>query len=851
LRFPRRRSFELSFRRLWVAAALLAAMTLPAAAQQAVRGQVRDAASQQPIAGARIELRNAAGKSSEQTVSDSSGRFAILNVAAGEIEAEVSAAQYSSERWAITLAPRQTVDLDVLLRSKVAETVTVEVSAGAGYLDPGRAQTSVILGQNEVAEMPAAYTTSIPKLVAQYVPGAIQSHDNFVHLKGNELSLHQFEDGVGFLDNTQSHFSPGLSPETIESVNIITGGMPAEFGNRLGGVLDISIKSGRSMSGGQVSLGGGTIVDRNAAFEYGLAHDKWDAYVFASGFSDGRYLNPSQHREIHDLAYGSRNIVKLGYLPGERDRVTLMVSAAGVNPQLPVTTGEWEIGRDPLRRLRAQSDVLRWQRTLSPTSLFTATYYQRYSTDRLVGTSDPVTPYGQAFRRTLTNGAKADWMTYKGGHDIKAGVDVAVFSLNEDMTFDPRPEFEEPAAEAVRGNLLFGGGFPAAAFSPFALIDGGPPRVGHEAQLPEFVFRGRRRGGDGSIYVQDRFSPFPNFTVHAGVRYDRYSVVVSEGLVSPRLGLSYHVAPIGMVLRAVYNRYFVPAPLEYVQLGSALGSGAFDEHHDEEAAEEPGGEGSEGGEEHEEVFPGPVRGLRQHYFEIGFQQPLHRKITLDVSSYHHQGRNAYENAELSNTRLFIPTNYDRERTWGTDVSLRVRPLDRVGLFGYLNYSNMTTRFIGPVSGGLFSDEAGPGETVIPAFDQRNTASASLSYRHDKSGFLAGFGVSYGSGTPAELPSDQVGGAEALSFAALGIGGAGRVAQQSEEEDLTLVRLPAWWTFDIWAGAPVWKTEHQSLELQFNLQNVGDRVVEIAKESEETPIQFGGRRRVSLRMQFRF
>jgi len=151
------------------------------------------------------------------------------------------------------------------------------------------------------------------------------------------------------------------------------------------------------------------------------------------------------------------------------------------------------------------------------------------------------------------------------------------------------------------------------------------------------------------------------------------------------------------------------------------------------------------------------------------------------------------------------------------------------LFGYLNYSNMTTRFIGPVTGGLFSDEAGPGETVIPAFDQRNTGSASLSYRNAKSDFLAGVGMGYGSGTPAHLPG--------------GPGGEGGAS--------TLVRLPSWWTFDLWAGSPIWKTEHRSLELQFNLQNVGNRIVEIAKESEQTPIQFGGRRKISVRLQLRF
>ena len=167
------------------------------------------------------------------------------------------------------------------------------------------------------------------------VPGAVLGHDNLVHLKGNELSLHQCLDGVAFLDNPQHHFSPGYGTQAIESVNVITGGMPAEFGNRLGGVLDIVTKSGRTFQGGSLSLGGSTIVGRSGAIEYGTGGNKWDAYLFSSAFSDGRFLNPPQPREIHDLAYGSRSFLKIGYLASQKDRLSLAISAGGANLQLP------------------------------------------------------------------------------------------------------------------------------------------------------------------------------------------------------------------------------------------------------------------------------------------------------------------------------------------------------------------------------------------------------------------------------------------------------------------------------------------------------------------------------------
>ena len=288
----------------------------------------------------------------------------MVGLPPGDYEVTVSGEGCLTERVSITLIPRQVLHLDVRLSTAKAENQSIEITASTTRLDPGRAQTSVVLGQKDFQQFPANHQTDLPKLVARLVPGAILGHDNFIHLKGNELSLHQFLDGVAFLDNPQQHFSPGYGTQAIESVNVITGGMPVEFGNRLGGVIDIVTKSGRTFQGGSLSLGGSTIVGRNGAFEYGTGGNKWDAYFFSSGFSDGRFLNPPQPREIHDLGYGSRSFFKIGYLASEKDRLSLTISTGGANLQFPTTTEEWLVGRDSSRRTRETSAILRWQRTL-------------------------------------------------------------------------------------------------------------------------------------------------------------------------------------------------------------------------------------------------------------------------------------------------------------------------------------------------------------------------------------------------------------------------------------------------------------------------------------------------------
>jgi hypothetical protein len=244
------------------------------AAQQSIVGKVQNAATGEPIEKASVRVVRKSAQLDRTVTSELNGKFSLQGLPPGSFEIAISKPGYLTEQLNLSLAPRQVVELEVLLRSAIEGRQTVEVNGIIDQLDTGRAQTSVALGRTELEQAPDAYKADITRLVTQFVPGAVAGHDNFVHLKGNELSLHQFVNGVAFLDNPHAHFTPSYSPQVIESVNIITGGMPAEFGNRLGGVLDIVTKSGRDVGGGSLTLGGGTIVGRNAAFEYGAGRGK-------------------------------------------------------------------------------------------------------------------------------------------------------------------------------------------------------------------------------------------------------------------------------------------------------------------------------------------------------------------------------------------------------------------------------------------------------------------------------------------------------------------------------------------------------------------------------------------------
>ncbi|HXE75368.1 MAG TPA: TonB-dependent receptor [Candidatus Xenobia bacterium] len=239
---------------------------------------------------------------------------------------------------------------------------------------------------------------------------------------------------------------------------------------------------------------------------------------------------------------------------GEKNLLKLFLTGGGTNFELPNTEDEELEGRDATRRLRAQTAILSWQHIFPPRWLVATSAYERVVSDRLVGTSDPATPYGDGSRSTLTTGVKSDLTYARGGHTVKAGVNLALFRLRESFTFDERVHDDHHLATDV-------------VLQPFHTV----------TDLSEFSFRGRDVGGQFSFYVQDHFSPFRNFTVDAGVRWDQLNLVESFAQVSPRVGVAYYVPRSRSVIHFAYDRLFTPPPLEWVVLASFLGNAPHDE----------------------------------------------------------------------------------------------------------------------------------------------------------------------------------------------------------------------------------------------------------------------------------
>jgi TonB-dependent receptor-like protein/carboxypeptidase family protein len=663
-------------------------------AQSTVEGVIKGSAGT-PVAAAQVTLTHAgATEPAQKTAADAEGRFHFAAVEGGQYVVRTEAAGFFVSEYQLVLRPREPVSLTIELAPKATVRENVEVRAESQTIDPDKTGSSQTFTRQQLDRLPDPLVENTSSLVANLMPGASQSHDNFINVRGNEFSLHEFVNGVSFLENTQPQFSPGVSPQIFEDVDLMTGGFTAEYSNRFGGVLDITTRSGRTMQGhGSVNFRGATQDNYDLNADYGGASGKFGYYIFADGFTSGRFLDPPDAIELHDFGSGLRGTTQLDWASG-KNSLKLLLMGSGANFEQPNLPEDQEVGRDPDRHLRQQTAILTWGHSFSPNTILSSSIYQRVGSDRILPTSDPDTPVSIGSRSTLTVGGKTDLVHLWHGHVIKAGIDLTRLRELESFFIDGRGDAEI-----------------------FSLDSSGV-----------FSFSGGLKGGQAGLYVQDHFSPFKNLTVDAGVRYDHFDLVDTHVQASPRIGLACHIARTKTVLHGAYNRLFSPPPIEYSLLASFIGNNAADA----------------------DQRVGNVRAYTQNYFEVGIQQELHPQVGLEVDAYTHSGHNSFENHEIGISRLFLPINFHTARSSGADVVLNVRNLERLGVSARVQYTVARTYFYGPVTGGFTGDEPlDPGERIQPAFDQTHTGTANLFYRSRWRSSWIGTALRYGSGTIVE------------------------------------------------------------------------------------------------------
>src|SRR3954468_1606949 len=309
-------------------------------AQAVLEGAIRDG-SGSPVSGASVQLQRENGSEVESSSTASDGSFHLGAVEAGPYTLKINATGFYPAEHNFVVRPRQAQSLVINLQKRETVQEKVEVRATYQTVDPEKTGSSYTFTHTDLERLPAPISDNTNDLVNNLMPGASDSHDNFLAVRGTEFSLHEFVNGVSFLDNMQPQFSPGVSPQIFETVDLMTGGFAPEYGNRFGGVLDITTRSGADLAGhGDVNFRGATVDNYDINADYGGQRGKLGYYLFVDGFTSGRYLEPPEREELYDFGKGGRAPARFDWPSGNHDVFKLLLMGGGANFQQPNITDD-------------------------------------------------------------------------------------------------------------------------------------------------------------------------------------------------------------------------------------------------------------------------------------------------------------------------------------------------------------------------------------------------------------------------------------------------------------------------------------------------------------------------------
>lgn len=759
-----------------------------------VQGRVVAAADGSALPGATVTLRAVAGREPRQATTDTAGRFAFAQVVPDQYLVSATISGFEPQELRVMLEPREVRTITLPLHvARLA--VNVSVTADLLTLPSTHSPSSTMLTAERVEAMPVFRRMGLPDAIVSLAPGMIRGHDDFVHIRGHEIALNPLINGIAFWENTHAVFSAGLSPEIVDTANVMTGGFPAEYGNRFGGVVDVVTKSGFRMDHrGSATVSAGDQRRRRVAGDIGGRRGSFGYYAFAAMFKSGRFLSPPDRRAIHDTARGGHAFARLDRNGLRMGSVNVILMADGVNAEIPKTPRDVDMRplANPEQRTRQQTVMLGWTRAWAKT-VAQASAYERWSRLHLLPATGPFTAQAALTRDLLTIGAKADVTRLAGRHTVKAGLDAVSLRPREDLSYN----------YAGYRDLTHVLGLPHIHITNQAI-----------------AFSGRDTGSQLSAFAQDNIQLGSRTTADVGVRLDRHALVDTDTHVSPRLNFAFRAGR-GSVLHASFNHFFVPSPIEGVLSSSAGLTRSIQEIGD--------------------ALPA-LRPTVENQFEVGGSAPW-GPLQFALTGYYRATDNPVHTTVWPDSRIYSYASFDRARAYGLETKTDVPGLARYGVTGYVNYALGRVNFYNPVTGG-FITEAGhltATSRFLAPMDQTHTLAAGATYRHAPSGVWAGLTMEYGSGTPVGHGDGDHEHAE------------GEDSHTDATGGTSATRVPSHVTTGVSLGFDLLKDANRRprLILRLDVENVANTIDVIARENVFSPAQYSIPRLISVTARVRF
>lgn len=616
-------------------------------------GTVIDALGR-PLPGATVTLEPLAGGAALSATTDAAGHYHFDNLAPVRYQLKVTKAHFAvsasvvdltaQDRAASTLALASDEALNVLVRQKRLDKARNGISVDTG-------SSSYRVTAKDIENLPQGSDTGFNQVLLQ-TPGVAQDSYGQLHVRGDHANLQYRLDGI-ILPESIEGFGQTLDPQNIQSTTLLTGALPAQYGYRTAGVVDIQTKTGAFANGGNIGFEGGSYNTRKLDASASGNHEGFNYFVSGSLLADdiGIESPTASHDPLHDQTRQARGFGDFSWLLNDSQRLKLILGSSNSRFQIPDVPGQSpgfiingvnnvpsSDQLDEYQNEQTQYGILALQGS-TETVDYQLALFSRYTqvrfTPDVIGDLAYLGQSTQIQRSGWENGLQADASYHLNpAHTVRFGTFLSAEHLTDrdEVQAFPLDSSGNPTTTPVS--------LPSNDSSKNAYLEG--------------------------VYLQDEWKATDQLTVNYGARADHVAAYVTGSQLSPRLGAVYQLTP-ATTLHAGYARYFTPPANELVPgstVVAAQNTTAAPPNSTDDA----------------------VKPERSNAFDMGVSHQLTPALTLGLDGYYKRVKDLLDEGQFGPSLLFTPFNYAKGRVYGVEFTSNYR---RDNFSAYLNVARST------------------------------------------------------------------------------------------------------------------------------------------------------------------
>ncbi|HEY4710962.1 MAG TPA: TonB-dependent receptor [Candidatus Acidoferrales bacterium] len=723
-----------------------------------------------------VQITSEANHYQNALATDAQGYLDVQRLPYGVYQLEISQPGFAAVSESIEI--RSTIPEDAAIQLKVSSVAQIiTVTSTDTLIDPDQAGSVNQIGkqliQDRLGSLPGR---SIQDLVNSQ-PGWLYEGNAVLHPRGSEYQTQFVVDGIPLTDNRSPSFGPEIEADDIQSMSIYTAGIPAEYGRKMGGVVEVNtLQDAEQGFHGQVVVSGGSF---DSAGSFAEGQYVWGKNTFgasASGSMSDHYLNPVVPQNFTNRGTTGDFSVHYSRDLTPKDRLTLIVRHELARYELPNEQVQEAPHIDPFDPSLPLGSQLQTAGNFETMGIIS--YEHTFS-------SNVVADFRGMVRDNSNNFNSNEYSTpvevfqhnrfregyFKGSVTVNHGRQEFKFGVESDNTF-------------LHENLNYIITDPTQ-FDPDTCAPDG--MGGETGPGCTFAFAAHRPDLEQSAYVQDLIH-LGNWTISAGLRWDHYQLLLNRQAVDPRFSISRYFPSADLVLHFSYDRVFQTPSFENILLSSSTAVESLDP---------------------DEFLRLPVEPSEGNYYEAGLTKVLFKRIKFDANYFRRLVSNYADDDQIDNTTISFPIAFRKAIIYGAEAKVDVPEWHRFS--GFLSYSYTLGNAWFPVTGGLFlgDDAVNPSSGHFPdSQDQRNTVRGRVRYQITPRFWIAA-GIQYDTGLPFDFDGDPT----TLPL----------IYPQSMLDRINFARGRIYPSFQVnaSAGADIYKSDRLNMKLQVDGQNLNN------------------------------